>query len=167
MKENSYDGKGLKFGILVSELFPLNKKSSEEGLKEDNYLQYIQELLKRKIQLIDFDSIDGLTIEEIEELFQKILPENLIIFMMYNKVDYFTNNSKNTSISLKHTIVIERDKFRKDKRIDEIIEDTIFKNYSSYDDNLRKYANCFLERYRYGTKEETDKKIMEYKKRNK
>ena len=85
--------------------------------------------------------------------------------MIYNRVDYLTNNSKNTSISIKHTIIIERDKFKKNKRIDEIITDTILTNYSSYDDNLRKYANCFLERYRYGTKEETDKKIMEYKKK--
>ena len=167
MKENSYDGKELKFGILVSELFSLKQRNLEDFSKDIDYKKYVQELIKTKIQLIDFDDIDGLTIEELEELLPKNLPENLIIFMMYNKVDYFRNNSKNTSVSLKHTIVIERDKFRKDKRIDEIITDTIFRDYSSYNENLKKYANCFLERYRYGTKEETDQKIMEYKKKNK
>lgn len=167
MKENSYDGKELKFGILVSELFSLKQRNLEDFSKDIDYKKYVQELIKTKIQLIDFDDIDGLTIEELEELLPKNLPENLIIFMMYNKVDYFSNNSKNTSVSLKHTIVIERDKFRKDKRIDEIITDTIFRDYSSYNENLKKYANCFLERYRYGTKEETDQKIMEYKKKNK
>ena len=49
MKENSYDGKGLKFGILVSELFPLKQRNLEDFSKDIDYKKYVQDIIKTKI----------------------------------------------------------------------------------------------------------------------
>ena len=163
MKENSYDAKELRFGIIVSEYLSLNRKGLKD-IPKDDYNKFIEELFKMKLEVIDFDNIDGLTIGEIREVASKILPEDMIVFIMYNKVEWNFNNTKNTNISSKQTIIIRFEDFDDNLKIDDIITGNILNNYESYNYTTKKYAKCFLERYKYGNKEETDKKLMQYKK---
>jgi hypothetical protein len=166
MLENSYDASGIKFGIIMSmqfRNFSNEINTSDEKKKKES----IKKLLYgRNYQIIDFKEIDGLTLEEVLNLNDRQLSDT-VLFIMYSSIQYETSqNVKLKDISNIEIIPIQKTDKNKDKQIDEVIINDILKDYDSKDESYKRKVRCFLQRYKYATKEKTDEIIIEkvYKK---
>ena len=67
----------------------------------------------------------------------------------------YTNryNEKYNDISILSKIIVNRNDLNKNTTIDKEVE----KIMNSYNSNNNRIVNCFLERYRYGSKDKVDK----------
>lgn len=68
----------------------------------------------------------------------------------------YTNryNKKHKDISILSEIIVNRNDLNKNTTIDKEVEKTLMNSYNS---NNNRIVNCFLERYRYGSKDKVDK----------
>ena len=155
MLDNTYDAPGINFGILISTDFQfiedqVVKKNDLEAIKNqiDNILN------NNNFYILDFSKIDGLTIDEILN-HNKLQSKNAIIVIAYTEMSY-TNiyNQKYIDINILSKIIINRNDLNKNTTIDKEVEKTLMNSYNS---NNSRIVNCFLERYRYGSKDKVDK----------
>ncbi len=155
MLDNTYDAPGINFGILISTDFQfiedqVVKKNDLEAIKNqiDNILN------NKNFYILDFSKIDGLTIDEILN-HNKLQSKNAIIVIAYTEMSY-TNiyNQKYIDINILSKIIINRNDLNKNTTIDKEVEKTLMNSYNS---NNSRIVNCFLERYRYGSKDKVDK----------
>jgi len=153
MLDNTYDAPGIKFGILISTDFP----HMDDQVFKKNDLEAIENQIKifnnKNCNILDFSKIDGLTIDEILN-HNRIQLKNTIIVIAYTEMSY-TNifNEKYNDINILSKIIVNRNDLNKNTTIDEEVE----KIMNSYNSNNNRIFNCFLERYRYGSKDEVDK----------
>ena len=155
MLDNTYDAPGINFGILISTDFP----SIDEQVFKKNDLEAIKNQIDKILNnnnyyILDFSKIDGLTIDEILN-HNKLQSKNAIIVIAYTEMSY-TNiyNQKYTDISILGKIIVNRNDLNKNTTIDKEVEKTLMNSYNS---NNSRIVNCFLERYRYGSKDKVDK----------
>ena len=68
----------------------------------------------------------------------------------------YTNrfNEKYNDISILSKIIVNRNDLNKNTTIDKEVEKILMNSYNS---NNSRIVNCFLERYRYGSKDKVDK----------
>jgi len=155
MLDNTYDASGINFGILMSTDFPsideqVFKKNDLEALK--NQIDKI--LNNNNCYILDFSKIDGLTIDEILN-HNKLQSKNAIIVIVYTEMSYTNRyNEKYNDISILGKIIVNRNDLNKNTTIDKEVEKTLMNSYNS---NNSRIVNCFLERYRYGSKDKVDK----------
>ena len=155
MLDNTYDAPGINFGILISTDFPhmddqVFKKNDLEATENqiDNILN------NKNFYIIDFSKIDGLTIDEILN-HNKFQSKNAIIVIAYTEMSYTNRyNEKHKDISILSEIIVNRNDLNKNTTIDKEVEKTLMNSYNS---NNNRIVNCFLERYRYGSKDKVDK----------
>ena len=153
MLDNTYDAPGINFGILISTDFP----HMDDQVFKKNDLEAIENQIKifnnKNCNILDFSKIDGLTIDEILN-HHTIQLKNTIIVIAYTEMSY-TNifNEKYNDINILSKIIVNRNDLNKNTTIDEEVE----KIMNSYNSNNNRIVNCFLERYRYGSKDEVDK----------
>lgn len=134
------------------------KKTNYKDIFKENNLELIEkvanEIFSHNNTIIDFSAFDGLTIEEVYKImgYSYDIP---IIFVIYNSFESINSfNQKITYNGILYKLIIRGFK-DKDNLIDEEVEETIIKNYQSFNKATKKHVNCFLQRYRYGTKEKT------------
>ena len=155
MLDNTYDAPGINFGILISTDFPsmddqVFKKNDLEAI--DNQINII--LNNKNFYIIDFSKIDGLTIDEILN-HNKLQSKNAIIVIAYTEMSYTNRfNEKYNDISILSKIIVNRNDLNKNTTIDKEVEKILMNSYNS---NNNRIVNCFLERYRYGSKDKVDK----------
>jgi len=168
MLNNTYDASSLNFGILVSKDFP-NIDDSIFLINNENNLNAVNNAITMEgTSFLDFKYVDGLTLNQILSC-QNINFKSTIIFVAYNtmklntvSIEKIENNSYNYVL---YYIIISTDNNRGNERIDEVIERVMLNNYKNKDNDIKRIMKCFLERHRYGSKEETDAKIKEYTKK--
>lgn len=167
MLENSYDAKGIKFAIFMSCKLPKYSKVFA-GDNTDACFEIMQKLVAHFCaDFVDFDNFDGLTVGEIQQMGKLLQAQSTIIFVSYTGFE--TNHIMQNMLSLGnvHIDYIQCTDENKNKPIDEVIVEEYL---SKYDENnspkKNRYIKCFLQRYRYGTKERTDEVLKEkvYKK---
>ena len=155
MLDNTYDAPGINFGILISTDFPL----IDDQVFKKNDLEAIENQINiicnnKSCYILDFSKIDGLTIDEILN-HNKLQSKNTIIVIAYTEMSYTnTYNQKYIDINILSKIIINRNDFNKNTTIDKEVEKTLMNSYNS---NNNRIVNCFLERYRYGSKDKVDK----------
>ena len=158
MLKNSYDASGFHFGIAVSpRLQELDTGLTSTGPvfnRQDS--EKITRILE-SVEFVDFSNIDGLTLDEITRCYTN--KSNIILFVIWESLgikkedEYYTNEKT----LVNYRTVFHKGEWNKDVPIDELVENHMLVYYPRYDERLQKIAKCFLQRYRYGTKEETDK----------
>ena len=158
---DSYDAQGIKFGILVSNemanyIDVFNKDNLDKITKAVNII-----IEKSSTRIIDFSALDGLTCKEVHKAmgFSRNTPIIFVIYNSYETINSFNQKFVNNSI-LQSAII--RNIADEDKLIDEVVEETILENYKTFDKTAKRQYKCFLQRYRYGTKEKTDEFINQY-----
>ena len=165
MLENSYDASGIKFGILLSKVLSFKtvifKKENDEIINNT-----IKEILKsNNYSIIDFNEIDGLSLDEILRL-DSVQAKNMITFIAYNEVKYEIGNSDvkrlETSRCFKYFAFVKRTNENKNNLIDKEVEKIMLHDYQDSNTESRNVIKCFLQRHRYGTKENTNNAINEY-----
>ena len=159
MLENSYDALGIRFGIIISPT--LRKESKKIKNNIINSEQLINMLSPENTRIIDFDNIDGLTIGQVYDASKENQAEKTIVFATYHRLD-LGNGQGTTTIQSLMLISVKEELC--DKPIDEAIEYDYITRYPNASEKEKKQIRCFLQRYRYGTKEKTDEKLKEYKK---
>lgn len=162
MLENSYDVPGIKFGILLSP----DLHSNGRILKNSNNVRFVCEIMdeiisSKKTAIIDFSNLDGLTIGEVAEMSRENQAKDCIVFVVYS------NMKEGEKVIYNHIytyLFIDVNQKLCNIPIDKAIENHYMTNYSEQDDETKRIINCFLQRYKYETKERTDEKIKEYTK---
>ena len=160
MLENSYDALGIKFGIIISPFFNDCSKELESIEKQEEILRESM----WKAHIVDFNDVDGLTLDEVLKISPKKQANNVIVFVIYNGIEYEVaqGTRKQVEIGDMHSYFIKKNKENCNQQIDDVISNWIIDElYQKADDNLKKYFNCFLQRYKYGTKKRTDEVLKE------
>lgn len=151
MLENSYDASGIKFGIVC--LPDLREYCLEDIIK------LISDSFKNEeVYIIDFEAIDGLTANEISPTLQS--KDEKILICAYSRIEYEDIYGKRKLDSTIYQYYVVSKAINSDVPIDVVLESMMLGKYSTADDIFRKCARCFLERYRYGTKEKVDEQIQ-------
>ena len=162
MLENTYDASGINFGIIISK--DLSKFDDNFIHGNSNEINDAVNRIRNNPSnyIIDFNNIDGLTVDEILD-FKQIQMNNTIFVVAYSKIEYTDRNKMdNMYYNILYNIIVPRTELNKDKPIDKVVEGIIKKVYSNSTEKDKRYMKCFLERYRFGSKEKTDEKIKEY-----
>ena len=165
MLNNTYDASGIQFGILLSRNFPYFNDSNFLNDYGINQAALFDVTNMGGISILEFKYVDGLSLNEIINGNNYIFKKT-ILFVAYNKI-LFNTASKElieniTDNNILYYIIISIDKSNENKRIDEIVEEVMLNNYHKKNEKEQRIMRCFLERYRYGSKEKTDAKIKEY-----
>ena len=167
MLENSYDLSGIKFAIIMSCNFPKYSKVLA-GADMDASFGVIQKAVEySNADFVDFENFDGLTIGEILKMGKDMQAKSTIVFASYS--GFKTNHQLPNMLSLDNLSIeyIQCTDENKDRPIDEVIAEKYFSQYdeTKFPKKCRK-IKCFLQRYKYGTKERTDEVLKEkvYKK---
>ena len=151
MLDNTYDIPGMKFYLAFSKTNgKIDKANISSKYFKDDFVK------------IDFENVDGLRIDTIQ---QGIYLNRLYVIGISCLDGYKHDGEKNFELSLCMLMwPIDSTYVNGSKTIEEVCEDIIKDKWSSSDADERQAARCFLQRYRYGTKEKTDAKLLELKK---
>lgn len=152
MQNDSYDIPGFKFGLAIP-------KEEIVFFDDDSYMtDFLFKLNHNRVFFVPFENFDGLTVEET----LKTIRGDGITFACYSEYDNPSTKAKDIYVHYNLTFLPS---FLKDlglRRLDKLIElelGNILKNkYSPY--TSTRIAMCFLQRYMYGSFEETRAKIM-------
>lgn len=148
MKNNTYIIPAIKFYIAI----PLNKGDEFSSL--DNVKQ---KLSNNECQLIPFDQVDGLTIEEIITLdgFSKGFAV-CAINKMEAKAKTYTNITSNV---LNILFFPKKLDCATNKTIDKVVEEEFELKYNEADPQTRRIYNSFFETYQDNSYEDTKERI--------
>ena len=110
MKENTYDIKTYQFGIIVpkkqysdDEIRKLNELAGEDIISEGT--KFIKDLASKDCPIINFDDIDGLTLEDIKSL--GLCKGDTIIFILYDEVNKIYMNKVSPNIFVQYFTFID------------------------------------------------------------
>lgn len=155
MKENTYDIKTYQFGIIVpkeeysdEEIRKLNELAGEDRISEGS--KFIKDLASKSCPIINFDDIDGLTLEDIKSL--GLCIGDTIIFILYDEVNEIYKNKVSPKIVIQYFSFIDVKGKTKNSLVSNIIEKDLLKYYDKSSQNAKRRTRCFLERYQYKTK---------------
>ena len=160
MLNNSYDASGFHFGIATStRIGELEEITSNGPVYKEPDQEKIIDVIEDS-ELVDFSNIDGLTVEEITGCNPQ--NSNIILFVMWEAIRIQAPERATTleSKNIVYKMIFRKDKWNKNRPFDDVVEEHLLTLYPRYGDGLKKRAKCFLQRYRYGTKEETDKALQ-------
>ena len=163
MKRNSYEATGYKYGLLVlrkdQDCLIRNRIKNilapDQKNKSNQYKEVNDQLYHGAI--VPFESIDGLTISELEDYKRLLYEEKYLIFVMYDsmvardrglEIDSFINECETI---IRYIFVIDVEE-NKDKFIDEIVEYHLINTVNKLSIQNRKRALGFLEKYVYPDK---------------
>ena len=181
MLENSYDASGIKFGVLVTAKYiPLRASRMLQYDKDSRIIDFknIDGLtisdLRETVQIIKRDSRIVLLFYNKSELEKGFHSEpNTVVKIRQSRLEpSFIDEVKTheteksywdgiQNINIKGYVIIPCSENNLNKPIDELVEEILLEEYNDYSPEQKKYANCFLQRYRYGTKERTDEVIKQ------
>lgn len=140
-KKKTYDVPAYKVGILVIR----GEDNINHTIKD-----YQRAIAEKKITIVPFEDVDGLTISEVQELL-KTKEIMLQFYHQYQTWMLYSNNrvDLNQGIYLKSYIYVGDDILEENllKPIDQVIENTIEELYDTFDSDQRRAAHCFFERY--------------------
>lgn len=154
MKENTYDIKTYQFGVIVpkeysdEEIRKLNELVSEDIISEGT--RFIKDSASKSCPIINFDDIDGLTLEDIKSL--GLCKGDTIIFILYDKVNETYKNKVSPNIVIQYFSFIDVKGKTKNSIVSNTIEKDLLKHYDKSSQNAKRRIRCFLERYQYKTK---------------
>ena len=166
MLENSYDASGIKFGMLFSPTLP---GSGDEILKENlgGKSETIEKICVDGSNFIEFSNFDGLTPTDALNICPTLQSDKVLILVVYNSMKLPNcNGGEDNYIRVVDWIPIIVNDRTCNVPIDQYIVNHYLRNYSKLGCEGKKQARCFLQRYKYGTKEWTDEILKEkvYKK---
>ena len=172
MLDNTYDATGYNFGVLLTGYEKLNNKMKQKIKHIPEYqwgVSFGEIISNSDMKIIDFSEIDGLTINDLKAF--PIFNNEVLIFIMYDKVE-LKNRSlhhseeeryiKKTNIS--EYEIFDLNSYERYTKIDDMIAERLVYKLLEKSNNYQRRAKCFLQRYKYGTKEKTDEKIKSMKK---
>ena len=165
MLNNTYDVSGYRYGILATKNKNVQKLISENANNEAmDWISLIKVMVENNdLILIDFSDVDGLTLKELKDY--KIINNDLLLFVMYDKACVNDNNPSHTDeFIIRHTLISTMDIYDENIPIDDMIIDGLSKCMDNQNESIIKRYKCFLQRYKYGTKEKTDEKLFSKKK---
>lgn len=155
MKENTYDIKTYQFGIIVpkkedsdEEIRKLNELAGEDRISEGT--KFIKDLASKSCPIINFDDIDGLTLEDIKSL--ELCKGDTIIFILYDEVNKIYMNKVSPDIFIQYFSYIDVKGKSKNSLVSNIIEKELLQLYDKSSQNAKRRIKCFLERYQYKSK---------------
>lgn len=154
MKENTYDIKTYQFGVIVpkeysdEEIRKLNELVGEDRISEGT--RFIKDSASKGCPIINFDDIDGLTLEDIKSL--GLCKGDTIIFILYDKVNETYKNKVSPNIVIQYFSFIDVKGKSKNCLVSNLIEKDLLQQYDKSSQNAKRRIRCFLERYQYKTK---------------
>ena len=141
---NTYDIENIQFGIVAMEI----TEKENEYLKEPNGLQrFIHN--HKSWGIIPYSELIGVEME----IASRIVAGKTIVLNSF----YQVSNTQYNNFFL-----IEKDLYKDEYTLDSVIASIFLSKYSSYNSRAKRIARCFLQRYMFKTKEETDKALREY-----
>ncbi len=162
MLENSYDATGIKFGIVTSKFL----KKYSDSLKDKNTVAStaINIFKQESISLVDYSYVDGLTVDEVLVM-GDIQANDSILVCAYSSIYWLNPNTNDNlkSFNILKIYAIRRNKDNHTQLLDRVIEEVMLDNYESVDRIGQRVTECFLQRYRYGSKEEVNKVLSKDK----
>lgn len=154
MKENTYDIKTYQFGVIVpKECSDEEIRKMSELIEEDRIpkgTKNIMDLATKECPLVNFDYIDGLTLEDIRNL--GISKGDKIVFVLYDIIDEIYKNATYPRIDFKYFSIIDVKGKSKNSLVSKLIEKELLQLYDKSSQNAKRRIKCFLERYQYKTK---------------
>ena len=160
MLNNTYDALGYRYGILATNKEDIQEIISENANNEKmDWIRLIQTMANNgDLIIVDFEDVDGLTLKEFKEY--KMFNNDLLLFVMYDKActrDESQNHKD--EFCIRHTLIQSLDLFSDNMNIDDVITTALLHLYNTQDELTKRRTKCFLERYKYGTKEATNNAI--------
>ena len=132
MKENTYDIKTYQFGIIVpkkqysdDEIRKLNELAGEDIISEGT--KFIKDLASKDCPIINFDDIDGLTLEDIKSL--GLCKGDTIIFILYDEVNKIYMNKVSPNIFVQYFTFIDVKGKSKNSLVSNLIEKDLLQQY--------------------------------------
>lgn len=164
MLNNTYDVSGYRFGILATKNENIQKYISENANnKAMDWIALIKVMVENNdLIIVDFDDVDGLTLKEIKDY--KMFNNDVLLFVMYDKActrDYKQGHTD--EFTIRNTLISTIDSYDENTPIDDMIIDGLTKFMDNQNESIIKRYKCFLQRYKYGTKEKTDEKLLSKK----
>lgn len=158
MLNNSYDASGYHFGIATSTRLQELEDVSGGPIVSLQDRAKIMSILETA-EFVDFSNIDGLTMGEITSCYTK--ESNVILFVMWEaiRIRDMDRDTLMENKNVSYRMVFHSNILNRDMPFDEVVESHLLSFFPQYDQDIEKRAKCFLQRYRYGTKEETDKRL--------
>ena len=152
MKKNTYDVPGYKVGIIVI------PNSPEKEHEIEDYQKSIDE---KKAIIVPFEDVDGLFVNDVLSLLQT---KSIFVqfYSQYQNLDLKNHNQMSLSIGRKFGVYIFIGNILEENLtmpIDELVGDTIEELYDTLDDEQKRYAHCFFERYQDKNYKATKKRI--------
>lgn len=154
MKPDTFDIPAYKFGLLK-----LNGDALKKGkITESALNNAINAGIRfKQLNLIPFEDVDGLLTSEVRSLLKIEGPLILVYYIGYKSYTIQESGVKFIGTTVLDDNFIER---YPGKTIDELFEIAFENNYRNLtDENLKKAANCFFERYQDNTHQDTIKRI--------
>ena len=155
MKNNTYDAPGYKYGFMIVPDDDIRKETNLAFGKCKNMEEAINvfgEKIMSNALLCDFKQIDGLTFEELFDF--PVFNEKILIFCIYDQLDVDNHKYNNIlGIEFISTDYIDDKKEKVDDYLSSYLEDI----YHFRPPRIQDYIKGYLERYKYGSKEEVDK----------
>jgi len=178
MLENSYDAKGMKFGLVVVDNpeklkaefenkyceMIFNEKDKRNPLGYYGPVWFITE--NKHYSIIPFEDVDGLSVDDVDELVGENSIDGNLIFLMYNEIN-FTKEDR-TVVNKRqpiYAIIINVNNLKKTTiPIEDVIDDKITSILNDQKCILseveKKYFKCFLQRYKYGNVEKVNEHVL-------
>lgn len=155
MRDNTYDIPAYKFALVKFDYDILGEYKDWNTLR--NYLNNNPTLY----HFIPFENFDGLTVEELKQLFCQ--RHNNFYFICYSSLSYIGRYG----MEAKNDVIFSLLLWKLDNmelRIDEIIKNHMINNYKTYNAEAQRVFRCFLERYCYRSQDEVTNEITRVRK---
>lgn len=149
MKPDTFDIPAYKFGIVKIDY----AMSYEEHQLED----YQHELLQGRCTIIPFENIDGLTVEEVKSML-KIKEAHFAAYTSY-ETGQGNNDIRYINIILRMHAKAPLLEEYADTPIDYIVEKMFEECYGQLNSIQKRVCNCFFERYRDKSHQDTIERI--------
>ncbi len=117
------------------------------------------------VELIPFEYVDGLTVEETQQVLKLTSPILTCCYVEYSSITA-GDDTKQRIINILHTLVLSKEETGNNPttKIDELIEKSWEKIYSVVNDKAKRIIRCFFERYQDASHQETVERVKKLSK---
>lgn len=170
MLEESFDVKANRFGLLLCNNQMYNRRAEDiiEGIRENTLTKSdINEMICRITSIamndggtiVDFDEVDGLLMKDLKDF--DTVNNQFVLLVIYDKLSGFNaHGDERWQLKIKDSLVFLYTDDDLDTSIDNMIAGYYLNSYEKLSKEQQREARCFLQRYKYGTKEKTDEKLF-------
>ena len=158
MLENSYIAKGFKYGIVFSPYMEENREELFNKSYEEQAEMVKSFSLCPGSGIVEFEDADGLSIREVMEMIDYKTLASTLVFVMYKG---FKKESGYLKYVKLFPVFIQCDDENLDTHIDDVIVNYMLDNYSDDKTEYNEMVKCFLQKYKFKTKERTNVKLKE------